>query len=292
MSENDEMLSDFRVESVEGLAVAEAGLLAYENDDEDGIHRAFRALHTIKGGAGFLELGHIQHLAHQLENLLDLVRQGSIQASPEVTNTLLMGFDRLSEMFADFRLGHHLDSSDVIAAVDLRIRESSASIPILNLDQIMAAEPTAAVEQTPVVPAEPAGVAERPAHGPTHFGAYLVDRGLIDADQLTHALRHQQQLTISAVQLLVQNSGLTMDEAFAVGKRARDNCVGTMQQACDEGLISAEAFAALVDLQQLSAPPIGRVLTALNILPPTVMMHQLGAFHDARIAAAKDESTP
>ncbi len=75
-----ELLADFIQEAIEHLDTADTHLLKIETapDDENAVNAVFRAFHTIKGVAGFLELSDIQRLAHQAENLLDAARKNEI----------------------------------------------------------------------------------------------------------------------------------------------------------------------------------------------------------------------
>ena len=67
------LLSDFISESKEHLEAANSELLNLEvnADNQEAMDAVFRAFHTIKGTAGFLDLVEMQHLAHEAENLLD-----------------------------------------------------------------------------------------------------------------------------------------------------------------------------------------------------------------------------
>ena len=65
--------------------------------DADTLNSIFRAFHTFKGGAGFLNLTAIKDLAHELESLLDAARQHRLEVSSGVINVILEGGDRLTE---------------------------------------------------------------------------------------------------------------------------------------------------------------------------------------------------
>ena len=75
------MVAEFVDEAVGHLDAAEASLLKLEEDPTDGaeVDAVFRAFHTIKGVAGFLEFKQIGALAHAAETLLDLARKGKTQ---------------------------------------------------------------------------------------------------------------------------------------------------------------------------------------------------------------------
>ncbi|MCA9151659.1 MAG: Hpt domain-containing protein, partial [Planctomycetales bacterium] len=72
------IIQEFIEESNEHLADVEAQLLEIEQAgadiDVELVNTVFRAVHSVKGTAGFLGLEIIQQLAHVLENVLNLVR--------------------------------------------------------------------------------------------------------------------------------------------------------------------------------------------------------------------------
>lgn len=92
-----ELLADFIVESRDHLSAIETQVLALEQDPTvlEPVHPIFRAFHTIKGLAGFLELPAIQEAAHEIETMLDLVRNGQLPATPALVDVVLAGGDYL-----------------------------------------------------------------------------------------------------------------------------------------------------------------------------------------------------
>jgi two-component system chemotaxis sensor kinase CheA len=96
------LVMDFVAESQEHLETAEAGLLELENnpDDKETLNRIFRAFHTIKGTAGFLNLNEISSLAHVAENLLDMARKGELVMAGQNTDAILESMDVLKKMIA------------------------------------------------------------------------------------------------------------------------------------------------------------------------------------------------
>ena len=90
-----DMLVDFIVEAREHMGSAEEALLGLENDktNSDFINKLFRAFHTIKGVAGFLNLHDIKILTHETETMLDQVRDNSLQISEAVMEAVLASID-------------------------------------------------------------------------------------------------------------------------------------------------------------------------------------------------------
>lgn len=98
-NELDEIQAIFFEECVEGLATAEAGLsaMAAGEASADVIAGVFRAVHSIKGGAGAFGHDALLHFSHAFENVLDKVRAGEIPANDAVSRHLLAAFDILSD---------------------------------------------------------------------------------------------------------------------------------------------------------------------------------------------------
>ena len=103
-----ELLRKFITESREHLDHIEQGVLVLENSpgDAEVLNTIFRAFHTFKGGAGFLNLLPINRLAHVLESLLDLARQGKLAIDATVIEVILRGRDVLKQ-FLDEIEGQH-----------------------------------------------------------------------------------------------------------------------------------------------------------------------------------------
>ena len=90
----------FFEESFEGLDAMESGLLNLEEGaaDVEEINTIFRAAHSIKGGAGTFGFMAVSEFTHKMETLLDEMRNGQREVTPESTNVLLEAVDVLREM--------------------------------------------------------------------------------------------------------------------------------------------------------------------------------------------------
>ena len=96
-----ELVTDFVTESREHLGHVESDLLSLESKGEasaETVNRVFRAVHSVKGVAGFLGFDHINRLAHALESVLDLVRKDRLEMSGPLADALLASTDRLREL--------------------------------------------------------------------------------------------------------------------------------------------------------------------------------------------------
>lgn len=73
-------------------------LLSNGSGDEETLNAIFRAVHSIKGGAGAFSLNELVAFSHVFESLLDAMREQKISATQDVTQMLL----RASDALADF----------------------------------------------------------------------------------------------------------------------------------------------------------------------------------------------
>ncbi len=101
----------FFQECEEQLAELESGLLAMEGGDQDPetINAVFRAVHSIKGGAGAFSLEALVRFAHIFETALDDVRSGKMVATADVLKVMLRAADVLADLV---RAAHSGDESE------------------------------------------------------------------------------------------------------------------------------------------------------------------------------------
>lgn len=99
LADDPELLQDFVLEAREHLAVVETQLLVLEQNplESEPTHACFRAIHTIKGIAGFLELNDIREVSHEGETLLDNLRNGVLSVTPALIDVLLRTADFLKQ---------------------------------------------------------------------------------------------------------------------------------------------------------------------------------------------------
>lgn len=122
----DHLRTTYFEESAELLEVAYAQLAALSEDRADGdtVHALFRAIHSIKGGGGAFGFDRLVRLAHAMETLLDLLRDGALAFDAERISLLLAGTDALADLLAAERTGTTPD--DGIAAELIDAFERSA----------------------------------------------------------------------------------------------------------------------------------------------------------------------
>ena len=95
----EEILGIFFVECEESLAAAEQGLAACKagTQNADTINAIFRAVHSIKGGAGAFGFAALQGFTHTFETLLSDVREDLVPITASLVDLLLGALDVLSD---------------------------------------------------------------------------------------------------------------------------------------------------------------------------------------------------
>lgn len=109
--------------------------------ESDAIHRVFRAVHSIKGNAGFFGLTAIKQFAHALENTLDDVRNDKLTLDDLLCRAMIEGFDLLDDLLHQVESGdHHGELQPPQLALLERIREITHAETGLGEEQRIAQE--------------------------------------------------------------------------------------------------------------------------------------------------------
>jgi two-component system chemotaxis sensor kinase CheA len=171
-----ELLSDFFMESGDHLASIQKELLTLQQDaqNKDAVHSLFRSFHTIKGLAGFLGLPALQEVAHEVETLLDFVRQDRLIVTPEIIDVVLASADhlkreieRLQKLSAGLPAGEPADHGPLLEVVRATREGRDAPSPVSGPQSV---DPAAGV--VAIIPA---------AAAPAATEAVSPLRGLIEA---------------------------------------------------------------------------------------------------------------
>ena len=102
-----EVMTGFLDESEESIATLDSLFVELEQQpkDKDIIGSIFRIAHSVKGLAAFLNLKAIKDLTHNLENVLDNLRDDKLCVNSTIIDCLLTGFDEVSNMVTRVRAG-------------------------------------------------------------------------------------------------------------------------------------------------------------------------------------------
>lgn len=154
---DEEILQDFIVEAGEIIEKLNEQLVEIEKtpDDKDLLNAIFRGFHTVKGGAGFLELKELVDICHAAENVFDMLRNGHINMSPVLMDAVLQAYDEISKLFSQVQNREPLEEApaelitklhDIAAGKEVAAPVAQAQIEI---------EPEPIPEPEPVVEPEP-----------------------------------------------------------------------------------------------------------------------------------------
>lgn len=111
---DDELLQDFLVEAGEILEQLNEQLVELEQrpEDKDLLNAVFRGFHTIKGGAGFLNIDPMVALCHRTEDVFNALRNGERHVDNTLMDTVLPVLDVLNAQFDALREGSDPPSAD------------------------------------------------------------------------------------------------------------------------------------------------------------------------------------
>src|ERR1041385_4053212 len=95
LAQDLEVLTEFLAEANEHVLSIENNLIVLEQApaNSEALQAVFRSFHSIKGLAGFLEFPTLQEVSHEVENLLDLARKGSLIVDSRAVDLALAGAD-------------------------------------------------------------------------------------------------------------------------------------------------------------------------------------------------------
>jgi two-component system chemotaxis sensor kinase CheA len=203
MSASRPLIYEFVGEAKEHLANVSDDLLALEQGKDESsryrIDRLFRALHSVKGGAGFFGCRRIEELAHLMETVFERMREGTVAVEPVAIDALLAGADRILTLLDDVERSNDADVS-----------------PLLDrLRRFVPEETTAPAPTLPVPATPPASVAlslseeMRSARPAGHDFVYRVRVDLAECH------RRQGQAPVAVVRRL-QEAGTILDARLDV----------------------------------------------------------------------------
>lgn len=150
--DDEEILQDFLVEAGEIIDLLSEQLVDLERrpDDRDLLNAIFRGFHTVKGGAGFLQLTAMVDCCHVTENLFDILRNGERQVTAELMDVVLQALDTVNHQFAEVNSRQELTPAPPELIHKLECLVSGKDLADSSLttepEQTAAAAPSSSVE--------------------------------------------------------------------------------------------------------------------------------------------------
>lgn len=271
---DEEILQDFLVEAGEILELLSEQLVELESrpDDADLLNAIFRGFHTVKGGAGFLQLNELVECCHIAENVFDILRKGERRVDSELMDVVLEALDTVNSMFGQVRERSAVTpatpellaalarlaepaSAEEIAAAPVVVEEPVAEAPSeditdLEFEQLLdslnavKAQAAGAPAPAPSAPVAAAPVAAAPA-----AAASAAPAGTAASDEITDAefeslldqLHGKGQFAVDAVQ---PPAAVTPSAAPASDEITDDEFESLLDQLHGKGSFSPDAVGA------------------------------------------------
>lgn len=190
MSEIDEVVEEFLVESHENLDQLDRDLLALEEAAApETLASIFRTLHTIKGTCGFLGFDHLETVAHAGENLLSRLRDGELEVTDDITTALLATVDAIRAILATIEAtgADGEDDHPALVSVLNDLRDGKDVDPDARLGEILVDR--GAVDEVHVALA----LEEQRAGDRRPLGEILQDQAGVEEHDIDAALKSQQE---------------------------------------------------------------------------------------------------
>jgi two-component system chemotaxis sensor kinase CheA len=210
MSDSEDIVKEFLVESYENLDRLDRDLVALEKhpSDKETLASIFRTIHTIKGTSGFLAFGKLEAVTHVGENLLARLRDGQLVLNAEITTALLAMVDAVRQMLGSIDAmgneGERNDQELISTLTQLLPKMEStpppmpeppkgespqpdAPQPVPNIGNILIKLGAAKVSEVYKA------VEQQKAGDPRRVGEILIDQGAVKPQDVLDALNLQHQ---------------------------------------------------------------------------------------------------
>ena len=229
MSEIDEIVGEFLVESYENLDRYDQDLLSLERDprDAEALGSIFRTIHTLKGTCGFFGFARLEALAHVAENLLGRLREGELAVDEGIASVLLATGDEIRAMLADIETTGD-EGPDERAGLRAELERLTNGGPSGHAEDDVDAAGNAAPEGSDV---------DTPRDD--RLGALLVDEGAVQPADVSMALHHQELGDDRPIGEILTESGAAEqdDIATALSGQAASRGVADSSIRVDVGLL-------------------------------------------------------
>ena len=209
-----EIRNDFLAETQEMLELLDQRFITLETDpgNKELLNEIFRAMHSMKGSAGFLGFTRLVDVTHRAESILNKLRQGDMTVTPGVINVILETIDIVKLLMADIResgTDQHVETDAMSNKLDLVLS--------LDADPVLNASPAKA-EGKPDAPSAPPpdpGDLSKPST-PSRLGEILIEQGSVSKEQVIEAL-DKQETKVPLGEILVKMEAVneqTLDAAL------------------------------------------------------------------------------
>ncbi|WP_078124147.1 chemotaxis protein CheW [Leptospira alexanderi] len=174
----------FLEESEDQIEELNINLLRLEADHKNLsiINDIFRAAHSLKSSAAFVGLYNLSDLAHKMENLLQLTRDGKLQVKLPLVNLLFQCFDLIKYVIRSVAEGNKIDTpfTDMIQKLDAYEKDPSSFSGVAS-DAPPASAPAPKSEKT--------ASTSKPAETPSRPGGLEIHLEVEEVRELEEEIR-------------------------------------------------------------------------------------------------------
>jgi two-component system chemotaxis sensor kinase CheA len=155
---DDSIREDFLAEAGEIVEQLSEELVQLERSpkDADLLNSIFRGFHTVKGGAGFLNIAPLVDLCHAAEEAFDAMRNGKLDLTPSIMDSVLQALDHVSAMLSSVSAGEEPEPAPPELPASLRalVNQAEAADAAPSGSTPRPSEPAAAPPEDAPDPAE------------------------------------------------------------------------------------------------------------------------------------------
>lgn len=212
ITDDKKMLMQLVDEVREHLDTAQFTLVELEYDDtnQENVNKVFRSFHTIKGSSAFLGLRNLEEVAHEIESLLVLVRDGKLRIVKELIDVVFLGIELLREITAimpaqDFDLDRMVDSFKGVRIYNYirLVRRIVENYQTRKIGEIL--EEEGLLSKTDV-----ARILERQRETSEKFGEIAVQEKMVSTEEVKEAMKKQNALVKKSSYVKVSNDRLNL----------------------------------------------------------------------------------
>ncbi|MDS0298542.1 chemotaxis protein CheA [Halogeometricum sp. S1BR25-6] len=129
---DDELYQAFITESEESITQLNNSLLELESNPEatEAIDDIFRQAHTLKGNFGAMGFDNAATVAHAVEDLLDEIRHGRLDVTPDRMDLVFDGMDEILEILRDIEANGESQSDPTALVEEIRAAARAEDAPV------------------------------------------------------------------------------------------------------------------------------------------------------------------
>ena len=139
--EMEEIIQDFLVETKELLDGLDQKFVELEKDRKNQplLNEIFRSVHTIKGASGFLGFNQLVEVTHGTESILKKLKDGLMEAAPEIMDTILSAVDKMKILVGHIRDKDSVqeDISDLVKSLEEIINKQQLAQSVEIVQEIV-----------------------------------------------------------------------------------------------------------------------------------------------------------